>query len=294
MAQRFKWRLSYYRALSMRRIFDILFLIRFHNLCLGMLAVYTASFMLKVDFNVDVVICMVVVSSVMALGYLMNDYLDIETDKINHPKRGLVNNSVSRFQFFYINLFFLTTLFIAGMNLNQVAKKYLLLMVLPLLISYNFFFKKIIFIGNFSVSILLGFIFLFVELALVNSTHNLLTPFYLTIGFSFLRELIKDAEDESGDLVSNMKTIPIILGEKKTNFFIIIVTCILLALLPAPYFLKSYSIKYLLLLIIFIEIPLIYSLFLLIKFPSKRTYSFLVQLLKFLCFIGLIIFMLER
>ena len=140
MAQRFKWRLSYYRALSMRRIFDILFLIRFHNLCLGMLAVYTASFMLKVDFNVDVVICMVVVSSVMALGYLMNDYLDIETDKINHPKRGLVNNSVSRFQFFYINLFFLTTLFIAGMNLNQVAKKYLLLMVLPLLISYNFFF----------------------------------------------------------------------------------------------------------------------------------------------------------
>ena len=188
----------------------------------------------------------------------------------------------------------MATLFFAGINLNQVARNYLLLMVIPLLISYNFFLKKIIFLGNFSVSILLGFIFLFVELALVNSTHNLLTPFYLTIGFSFLRELIKDAEDGPGDLVLNMKTIPIILGEKKTNFFIIIVTFILLVLLPAPYFFKSYSIKYLLLLIIFIEIPLIYSLFLLIKFPSKRTYTFLVKLLKLLCIIGLIIFMIER
>ena len=180
-----------------------------------MLAVYTASVMLNIDFNTDVIVCMIVVSSVMALGYLMNDYLDIETDKINHPKRGLVNNSISRFQFFYINIFFLATLFFAGINLNQVARNYLLLMVFPLLISYNFFLKKIIFLGNFSVSILLGFIFLFVELALVNSTHNLLTPFYLTIGFSFLRELIKDAEDSPGDLVLNMKTIPIILGEKK-------------------------------------------------------------------------------
>ena len=278
----------------MKKILDILFLIRFHNLCLGILAVYTASFMLNIDFNIDVIVCMVVVCSVMALGYLMNDYLDIETDKINHPKRALVNNSVSRFQFFYIASFFLTILFFAGINLNEVAKNYLLLMVLPLLISYNFLLKKIIFLGNLSVSILLGFIFLFVELALINSTYNLLTPFYLTIGFSFLRELIKDAEDEPGDLVSNMKTLPVILGEKKTNFVIIIVTFILLVLLPAPYFFKTFSIKYLLLLIIFIEIPLIYSLFLLIKFPSKRTYTFLVKLLKFLCFMGLVIFMLER
>ncbi len=278
----------------MKKILNILFLIRFHNLCLGMLAVYVASFLLNINFNIDVFICMTVVSSVMALGYLMNDYLDIESDKINHPQRALANYSISCFQFFCIVLLFLIILFFSSINLNQGAQKYLLLMVIPLLIFYNLFFKKIPLLGNFIVAILLGFIFLFTEIALINSLYNLLTPFYLAAGLSFLRELIKDAEDQPGDIVSNMRTLPIILGEKKTNFIIIIVTFLLLLLFPIPYFFTMYSIKYLLLLIIFIEIPLIYSLFLLIKFPSKRTYTFLVKLLKFLCLVGLVIFIIER
>ena len=278
----------------MKKILNILSLIRFHNLCLGMFAVYVSSFLLNVNFNIDVVLCMAVVSSAMALGYLMNDYLDIESDKINHPQRALANHSISHFHFFCIVLLFLIILFFSSLNLNQEAQKYLLLMVIPLLICYNLFFKKILILGNFIVAILLGFIFLFTELVLTNSFYNLLTPFYLGVGFSFLRELIKDAEDQSGDTVSNMRTLPIVLGEKKTNFIIIVVAVILLLLFPIPYVLKMYSIKYLLLLIIFIEIPLIYSLFLLIKFPSKRTYTFLVKLLKFLCLMGLVIFIIER
>ena len=278
----------------MKKTLNILFLVRFHNLCLGMLAVYVASLLLNINFNIDVAVCMVVVGSVMALGYLTNDYLDVESDKINHPQRALVNQSIGRSQFFCIVVLFLLVLFYSSINLNPEAQNFLFFMAIPLLICYNFFFKKIPLLGNFIVAILLGFIFLFVEVALINSFYRLLTPFYLAVGLSFLRELIKDAEDQRGDMISNMWTLPILLGEKKTNFIIIIVTFVLLLLFPMPYFLKLYSIKYLFLLIILIEIPLIYSLFLLIKFPSKRTYTFLVKLLKFLCLVGLVIFIIER
>ena len=278
----------------MKTTLIVLHVIRVHNLCLGILAVYVSSFLLEVDFNLDVFWCMSAVCSVMALGYLMNDCLDIKSDKINHPKRVIVNHKIGYFQLLIIGLFFLIVLFFSSISINKEAQNYLFFIVIPLLVCYNFFLKKIPLLGNFSVSFLLGFVFLFTEKTLLNSFNNLLIPFYLTVCFSFLRELIKDAEDKDGDNASKMWTIPIILGEKKTRLFIILVTIILLLLLPSPYFFKIYTIKYFLSLILFIEIPLIYSLFLLIKFPSKRTYTFLVKLLKFLCLAGLIVFIIEK
>ena len=141
------------------------------------------------------------------------------------------------------------------------------------------------------ISVLLESVFLFTELALVHSYNQLFIIFILTASFSFTREMIKDLQDYNGDLAVKMKTAPIIMGKKNFILFIKFWILFLLILLPIPYFLFNYSLKYLTLVIIFIEIPLIYSLFLLIKFPSKRTYKYLADLLKILCLLGLTILM---
>jgi len=68
----------------------------------------------------------------------------------------------------------------------------------------------------------------------------------------------------------------------------------LMFILIIPYFFYNYSYEYLLFLILFIEIPLIYSLFLLIKFPTKKTYKRLSIIFKALCVSGLFAIMISK
>ena len=81
----------------MKHIWIILSLVRFHNLCLGALAVYVSSYLLGFMFSVEVIRCIFVVCSIMALGNLMNDYLDIKSDKINHPERPLIKYKINNY-----------------------------------------------------------------------------------------------------------------------------------------------------------------------------------------------------
>ena len=291
MAQRFKWKLSSYRIVSMI-VFSILSLIRFHNLCLGAAAVLIATKLLNMAIIPAVYSCIFIVISAMALGYIFNDILDIKSDSVNHPSRPLVKGTISKSSINIIIFFFIVLLCFAMQTIHEYAIYFLFLYVFPSLLLYNYFLQKTPLLGNILVSSLLGSIFLFTELVLLQTYYKLLIPFFLTFSITFLRELLKDLEDYDGDLMVNMQTAPIVLGYKKIRHTLIILYMLLIIGLPTPYFFTYYTINYLILLIIFIEIPLIYSLFLLIKFPSKRTYKRLVRILKALCGLGLIILML--
>ena len=275
-------------------VFSILSLIRFHNLCLGTAAVLIATKLLNMAIIPAVYSCIFIVISAMALGYIFNDILDLKSDSVNHPSRPLVKGAISKSSINIIIFFFVVLLCFAMQTIHEYAIYFLFLYVFPSLLLYNYFLQKTPLLGNILVSSLLGSIFLFTELVLLQTYYKLLIPFFLTFSITFLREIIKDLEDYDGDLRANMKTVPIVLGCKTTRLILIVLFLLLIIGLPTPYFLSYYTINYLILLLIFIEIPLIYSLFLLIKFPSKRTYTFLVKLFKFLCLLGLVIFMIER
>ena len=274
--------------------FSILYLIRFQNLCLGAAAVLIATKLLNITITPAVYSCIFIVVSSMALGYILNDILDIKSDAVNHPSRPLVKGAISQTSIKVILIFFIVLLCFMIQTIHEYAIYFLFLYVFPSLLLYNYFLQKTPLLGNILVSSLLGSIFLFTELVLLQTYYKLLIPFFLTFSITFLREIIKDLEDYDGDLRANMKTVPIVLGCKTTRLILIVLFLLLIIGLPTPYFLSYYTINYLILLLIFIEIPLIYSLFLLIKFPSKRTYTFLVKLFKFLCLLGLVIFMIER
>jgi 4-hydroxybenzoate polyprenyltransferase len=275
----------------MKQAFSILQLLRVHNLCLGAAAVLVAANLLDFPINELVIKTILIVMSTMALGYIMNDFLDIKADMINHPNRPLVKKKISYLVMIIISLFLFLVLFFSSRAINIKALVLLLVYIFPSLLCYNFFLKRSPALGNIIVSVLLASIFLFTELVLINSFNKLFIPFILTALFSVLREMIKDLQDYNGDLSINMRTLPIILGQTKMRYLIIIWIIFLLIILTVPYYFFNYTFQYLILLIIFIEIPLIYSLFLLIKFPSKSTYKNLTKLLKFLCVLGLIVIM---
>jgi len=275
----------------MKYILAILSLLRLHNLFIGVFAVLVSFYLLNIPFNTDVIMCMLIVFSSMSLGYIMNDFLDIKSDSINHPNRPLVQGTINDKTIILLSILFSLIIIFSSREINLYAYNLLYIYILPSLVLYNLFLKKTPFVGNLIISLLLGSVFLFTELALAQSYNKLFIIFILTVSFSFTREMIKDLQDYNGDLAVKMKTAPIIMGKFFFILFISFWILFLLIILPFPYYLFNYSLRYLILIIIFIEIPLIYSLFLLIKFPSKRTYKYLADLLKILCLLGLIILM---
>ena len=273
---------------------NILYIVRFHNLILGALAVIISGYLLNLPLNLLTIYCMLIVMVVMAIAYIMNDYIDIESDKINHPNRPLATNNLSHKHIFYIMLILLIVLLVLIMNINSYAFQFLLLIIFPLTIIYNIYLKNMPLIGNVVTSLLLGSIFIFSEIVFNNSNHMLVLPFILCAAFNFLREMIKDMHDYEGDLSNNYYTAPVCFGKSIMNKIIIIYSFCLMLICLMPYFVFQLHISFLLFLIIIIEIPLLYSVFLLIKFPNKTTYKYLSDLLKYLCLGGLLIIMLTK
>ena len=273
---------------------NILYIVRFHNLILGALAVIISGYLLNLPLNLLTIYCMLIVMIVMAIAYIMNDYIDIESDKINHPNRPLATNNLSHKHIFYIMLILLIVLLVLIMNINSYAFQFLLLIIFPLTIIYNIYLKNMPLIGNVVTSLLLGSIFIFSEIVFNNSNHMLVLPFILCAAFNFLREMIKDMHDYEGDLSNNYYTAPVCFGKSIMNKIIIIYSFCLMLICLVPYFVFQLHISFLLFLIIIIEIPLLYSVFLLIKFPNKTTYKYLSDLLKYLCLGGLLIIMLTK
>ena len=100
-------------------------------------------------------------------------------------------------------------------------------------------------------------------------------------------EIIKDIQDYDGDKAFDIKTIPIQYGINKTILILkyLIITFIILSLIC----LSPLKLIDLILLIILVEIPLLYSLFLLVKQPRKNTFYYLSSFYKIIIINGVFV-----
>lgn len=182
---------------------------------------------------------------IVAGGYVINDFFDVEIDKVNKADRLIVSKIFSEdvTKFFYIILTFIGL--VAGLTSSILildAKFYLLFAILILLVcllySYSVNYKKKLIIGNLIVSLSVAFAvflpWLFEMLYLSNNALMLyavkdtimsILPFVLIYTlFAFLmtmiREIVKDAEDFKGDLVTHCRTIRIVYGVKIMNIIV--------------------------------------------------------------------------
>ena len=127
---------------------NIIKILRFHNLVLGAIAVFVSGYLLNKPFDLLIINCAIVVMITMGLGNVVNDLFDIKSDKINHPDRPLVNNSLSyqNVCLIILCLFFFLIYFL--FELNYFAIIFLILFVLPVTFLYNYFFKHLPLFGN--------------------------------------------------------------------------------------------------------------------------------------------------
>jgi 4-hydroxybenzoate polyprenyltransferase len=241
---------------------------------------------------------------ITAGGYIINDIYDIKTDLINKPNKVFVNKTISKKNawIYYFLFTFLGLLLGLYLSINTQNSHFFLLFLTTstILFLYSLFFKKMFFIGNLIVSILISlsiFIILlfdipyFAELRQVDkySFSNVLNCFlFFAFLTTFIREMIKDIEDIDGDKKVNAKTLPIIIGRKRASKIVFFFTSIFLVFfLNILQFLKT-EILFLSYGIVFILLPLLYFMFLLWKAETKKDFSKLSSTMKIIMFFGIL------
>jgi 4-hydroxybenzoate polyprenyltransferase len=161
---------------------------------------------------------------VAAGGYIINDYLDIKLDLINKPEKVVVGQIISRrwtmFWHFLLNGSAVLLGFYIGTKVCIA-----IFSATVLLWIYSVSLKRKFLIGNLLVSSLSAFVII------INFVYDTSLNIALIISYSFfafiltlLREIIKDAEDIRGDGKFDCKTIPIILGIRKTKSILFYLT----------------------------------------------------------------------
>lgn len=217
-------------------------------------------------------------------GNIINDFFDVEIDKVNKPHRPIPSGLISRR--FALILYFITT--ISGLILVAFLNKFSLVIALlstAIIFLYSFKLKRIPLIGNLIVAFMTGLAFVFAG-SVVKNFKDPIFPFIFAFMINLGREIIKDIEDVEGDLKVGIKTLPIISGNKLSSLVSAVVLGTLIPITFIPYFAGIYNDLFAILIIV-VDAGLIYVIFSLLKDTEKANLNRLSNLLKFEMLIGL-------
>ena len=143
------------------------------------------------------------------------------------------------------------------------------------------------------IAFLLSSVFIFSELVVFQTYYKLIIPTLLIFSFSLLREIIKYLQDYDVDKKYNLNTFPVYFGISKTINLLTILIIVFIFISTIPCFIiLNYNIQYLVSMIIIIEIPLIFILFLLTKYPNKIMFKSIAYITKIMSILGLLVFIL--
>lgn len=226
-------------------------------------------------------------------GNALNDIVDAETDKVNHPERPIPSGALTKDQVKRVVFlgYGLTLLIAAVVN-------YLTLLIaivnISLMIAYEMKLKQKGFIGNLTISYLTGSVFLFggvatlenaalMDMVMEEATSVTLILAFLAFLASAGREVIKDIQDMEGD--KDRITLPMRIGKKNAGIIASGMILIAVALSWLPYQLGILGEVYLAS-VLAADALFVYTVVLSIKDPARSQkmakYAMLVALIAFL------------
>lgn len=259
----------------------------------------------------DFILLVLATVFIAAAGYVINDYYDIRSDKINRPEKIIIGNVFSLNMAIYINFILNAIGMFLGlwlaMDIGDWNYSFIFIFTSGLLWFYSSSYKAIPLLGNFIISLLVALVPLLVvvfEMILFSLNYkqelttgdiNYFPVFYFVLGFgvfafwlNFIREIVKDIEDISGDKIAEKKTFPVAVGVKISKILILTMSVIMIAGLSFVYweYLKNWmTLVYFGLLLILPLIFLGYKLWISIE---KKDFHLVQTGLKVLMITGLL------
>ena len=197
---------------------------------------------------------------IAAAGYIINDYFDLNIDRINKPEKVVVEKIIKR-RWAIIWHWVLSGIGIGiGFYLSWKIRNIFIgpsnIICVFLLWFYSTTFKKKLLIGNILISLLTAWVIGVLYLAEFR-LHRFVDPefhgalsrvykFAVVYGsfafiISLVREVIKDMEDMEGDARYDCRTMPLVWGLTAAKFFCV---CWLTILVAALIFIQFYVLQY--------------------------------------------------
>jgi 4-hydroxybenzoate polyprenyltransferase len=177
-------------------------------------------------------------------GYVINDLLDIEIDRINKPGKQLIGNQITEQAGNRLHVNLTAIGIVIGLVFSYLCKNiYLgvLFVIIPTaLFYYSYKYKYLPVLGNLVVALLAAmvvFIYWLFEFYNLKSQPDIfieasllfprLIRFVLAFALfafmtTFIREIIKDVQDMEGDRRYGCRTLPVILGTGSTRYLIMV------------------------------------------------------------------------
>ncbi|HEX9912111.1 MAG TPA: geranylgeranylglycerol-phosphate geranylgeranyltransferase [candidate division Zixibacteria bacterium] len=269
----------------MERIKSYFKLIRIQNNFITFVSVLLGGFAGDVSSWLKLILAASSAFFISAGGYALNDYFDLEIDRINRPQRVLPEGIISPERALLCSI----SLFVSGFILSLFLKPLSVVMSVAAIIFLSLYsarFKRELLIGNITVSLICALTFIYGGVFSYNPEIS-----YVPALFAFLfhmgRELVKDMEDLEGDKALKSETFPIAYGIKNSQLLVIAVFLILIILTVFPYKLNIFSIYYLIL-VLLMDLILFYIVLSLWNNPSRENLGALSRFLKFEMILGLL------
>ena len=248
-------------------------------------------------------------------GYVINDYFDVKIDRINRPDAVVVTRTVSKPTAMYLSVGLSVTGALCGVGaavlLRSMTLGTIFVLVPGLLWFYSSSYKRLLIVGNLTIAALAALtpmVVAIANVAILNLRYAAILPYttlvhdiYAWLGgfalFAFLltwiREIVKDLQDQMGDRELECHTLPIVWCETKTKVFVTLLVVLTLAIighlwyhvLPFPTGWESLSTRYI---VLGVVTPLVCALWLLWSAKIPSDYRTCQQVVKFTMLIGML------
>lgn len=252
---------------------------------------------------------------IAAGGYVINDYFDIKIDRINRPDQLIVTQYISKENAMRLSIGLSGVGMVCGLAAAWLLRSStiaILFAIIPgLLWFYSSSYKRLLIVGNVTIALLSALSPMMIAIANVAQLqlkYSTILPYttlehdiYAWVGgfslFAFLltwiREIVKDLQDQMGDRELECHSMPIVWGNIVTKTVVtalIVLTTVLIgwfwySILPFDHSWQSFSTRYIVLAII---IPLWGALWLLWAAKIPSDYRTCQQVLKLTMFLGML------
>ena len=193
-------------------------LFRMGNVLIGSFAILIAAFMAAgtsmIDYWQNLIIGFFVVSAFIAGGNSLNDYIDVEIDKTAHPDRPVPSGELTPLQARNIGILMLLASIVLSLLTMDVYCIAIVVIAVILMFSYEMFTKQRGFVGNLTIALLTGMVFLLAGALVGDWTANIAVGGMAAL-VSVGREISKDIEDMESDI--GRKTLPMSIGVRNAS-----------------------------------------------------------------------------